>query len=288
MNNKTKLDTLQSLVTCHFSTTAPATNALNRSATNRAIDGAGAAKKAARVYNTVISARGTAVGKAISLQQRTGVAIRKLGLPIRLGGIYLPVRRIAEAQNLFDDAIAELDTIREDILATYPAILREVNTQLGSFCSEVVIPSATEVAARFTMSLTILNQPVPVGELAGIVGEVANRVRAESTRQAQELLREAHAGPIVDLKKVLAEFTDALRNAQRLHFSQFDKLRDEVKRVRELNVLDLPEVEEVIALAEIAARLPDGELSNDERVVIAQQAERASARADDTLAALGL
>jgi hypothetical protein len=282
------VDTLQSLVMCYFSTTAPATNALNRSATARAIDAAGAAKKAARLYNTVVAAKGTAVGKAISLQQRTGVAIRKLGLPIRIGGIYLPIRRISDAQNIFDDATAELDVIREDILATYPDTVKDVEGLLAGFASEVSIPSATEIAARFTMGLTILNQPVPVGDLKGVVGEVANRVRAESKQQASAMLREAHAGPIVDLKRQLAEFTDALRNAQRLHHSQFDKLRDEVKRVRELNVLDLPEVDEVARLADIAARSPLGDLSTHERVSIAQQAERASEKADETLAALGL
>ena len=59
-----ELKAAQSLVLCYFSTTAPATNALNRSATARAITSAGAERNAARVYNTVLTAKGTAIGKA--------------------------------------------------------------------------------------------------------------------------------------------------------------------------------------------------------------------------------
>lgn len=283
-----KVNTLQSLVLCHYSTTAPAITALNRSATARVITGAGAAAKAARVYNTVISSRGTAVGKAVSLQQRVGVNLRKLGLPLKIGGFYLPIRRIADAQNIFDDGLCELDDVREDILATYPSLVGEVTTQLGSFATEVVIPTATDIAARFTMTMTILNQPVPVGELEGVVSEIANRVRADSQRQAHAMLRDAHSGPVADLKKQLTEFIDALRNAQRLHLSQFDKLREEAARVRGLNVLDLPEIDEVVRLAsEVSSMGVDG-MDQAERNRIAEKAAKASTLADDTLAALGL
>lgn len=282
------VDTLQSLVLCYYSVTAPATSVLNPSASAREVTQAGAAKRAARVYNTVLNAKGTAVGKAISLQQRTGVSIRKLGLPIRIGGIYLPIRRISDAQNIFDDGIAELDVIREDILSTYADVLDSIALQLGSFVNEVRLPTATEVASRFTMSMTILNQPVPVGDLVGVVSEVANRVRADSKQQADNLLREAHAGPINDLKRQLAEFSDALRNSQRLHLSQFTNLRDEARRVADLNILGLPAIAELARLAIDASGTHHSELTQQDRVGIAQQAERAASKADETLASLGL
>ena len=285
-----QLKTFQSIVLCHFSTTAPATNALNRSATARAVSAAGADRNAARVYNTILTARGTAVGRAISLQQQTGVAIRRCGSLCPTGGIYLRIKDVTEVQNIFDDAQVELDTIREDILATYPDLLVSLNTKLGSFANEVQIPTATEVASRFTMSMTIINQPVAVdgAVLIGLTEEVANRVRADSQRQVAEMLRASHAGPINDLKAVIAEFSDRLRNADRLHLSQFDKLRDEARRVQKLNFLDLPEIEEVVLAVADAARIPDGSLTQDERVRIAKKAEAASAKADETLAALGL
>ena len=289
-NNTMQLKTFQSIVLCHFSTTAPATNALNRSATARVVTAAGADRNAARVYNTILTARGTAVGRAISLQQQTGVAIRRCGSLCPTGGIYLRVKDVTEVQNIFDDAQAELDTIREDILATYPDLLVSLSAQLGSFTSEVQIPTATEVASKFTMSLTVINQPVAVdgAVLVGLTEEVANRVRADSQRQVTEMLRASHAGPINDLKAVIAEFSNRLRNADRLHFSQFDKLRDEARRVQKLNFLELPEIEEVVLAVADAARIPDGSLTQDERVRIAKKAEAASVKADETLAALGL
>ena len=286
----TQLKTFQSIVLCHFSTTAPATNALNRSASARAISSAGADRNAARVYNTVLTARGTAVGRAISLQQRTGVQIRRCGSLCQTGGIYLRIKDVAEVQNIFDDAQAELDTIREDILATYPDLLVSLHNQLGSFVNEVTIPTATEVASKFTMNLTVINQPVAVNEaaLVGLTEEVANRVRADSQRQVDEMLRASHAAPIADLKSVLTEFADRLRNADRLHLTQFDKLRDEAKRVSKLNFFEFQEINDIVDLVADIARTPLGELSQDERVRIAQRAELASTKADDTLAALGL
>jgi len=289
-NNTMQLKTFQSIVLCHFSTTAPATNALNRSASARAVSAAGADRNAARVYNTILTARGTAVGRAISLQQQTGVAIRRCGSLCPTGGIYLRIKDVTEVQNIFDDAQVELDTIREDILATYPTLLAALNTRLGSFATEVQIPTATEVASKFAMSLTVINQPVAVdgAVLVGLTEEVANRVRADSQRQVTEMLRASHAGPINDLKAVIAEFSDRLRNADRLHLSQFDKLRDEARRVQKLNFLELPEIEEVVLAIADVARIPDGSLTQDDRVRIAKKAEAASVKADETLAALGL
>lgn len=290
MTTTQQLKAFQSIVLCHFSTTAPATNALNRSATARAVTSAGADRNAARVYNTILTARGTAVGRAISLQQRTGVQIRRCGSLCQTGGIYLRIKDVAEVQNIFDDAQAELDTVREDILATYPDLLTALHSQLGSFVNEVHIPTATEVASKFTMNLTVINQPVAVNEaaLVGLTEEVANRVRADSQRQVDELLRASHAGPINDLKEVITEFVDRMRNASRLHLTQFDKLREEALRVQKLNFLDLPEIEQVVLAVADVARIPSGELTQDERVRIAQKAEAAAVKADETLAALGL
>ena len=289
-NNTLNLKVAQSLVLCHYATTAPATTALNRSASARAITSAGAEKDAARLYNTILAAKGTAVGKAISLQQRTGVAVRRFGMLCQTGGFYLRVKDVGEVQNVFDDAMVELDTIREDILATYPNLLNIIKGRLAGFANEVNIPSATEVASKFTMRLSVINRPVSVNEavLTGLTEEVANRVRADSQRQIEEDFRTSHAGPVRDLKKVIEDFTDAMRNADRLHLTQFDKLRDEAKRVKNLNFLDLPEIDEVVRLAADAAALPIGIPTKDERAVIAAKADKAISKADETLAALGL
>jgi hypothetical protein len=206
------------------------------------------------------------------------------------GGFYLRVKDVDQVQNVFDDAQAELDTIREDILATYPDLLAIVRGRLAGFANEVSIPTATEVASKFTMRLSVVNRPVAVNEavLNGLTEEVANRVRADSQRQIEEDFRSSHAGPVRDLKKVIEDFTDAMRNAERLHLTQFDKLRDEARRVKNLNFLDLPEIDEVVRLAADAAASPTSTPTKDERVAIAAKAEKAISKADETLAALGL
>jgi hypothetical protein len=290
MTNTMQLKTLQSIVLCYFHTTAPATNALNREATNRAISSAQAGRNAARVYNTILTARGTAVGKAISLQQTTGTKIRRHGSLCPAGGTYLRVRDISDVQNIFDDAQIELDTIREDIISTYPTLVGAVRGQLGKFADEVRIPSATEVASKFTMTLTIVNQPVAVDNalLKGLTEEVANRVRADSQRQVTDMLHASHAGPVHDLKEVIAEFVDRMRNAERLHVSQFDKLRAEALRVQKLNFFELPEIQEVVDMALAATVRPASELTHAERHEAASKAQRASDKADETLSALGL
>lgn len=283
-----QLKTLNSLVMCVFSTTAYGTTRYNRAATVRVANQAGASAEAAKVYNRVVLAKGTAIGKAISLQNRIGVKIRNLGMQCRIGGIYLPVKRIVEAQNIFDDGIAELDVIREDIIAVYPELEAKVRSMLAGFANEVEVPTATQVASAFTMSMTILNQPVAVGEMSGVVDEVANRVRADSHRQAQELLREAHSDPVERLREQLIEFIDKMRNAERLHLSQFDKLRNAARDCKALNVLEIPEIDEVVRLAASAAAIPSESLTHSERVDCAVRAEKAAAKADETLAALGL
>jgi len=287
---KMELNTVNSLVLCHLASTAPNTTVLNRSASARAAAAAGAASNAARTYNTVINSKGTPIGRGISLQHQVAVNIRRLGLPCPMGGIYLRVRDVERAQNIFDDGMAELDVIREDILACYPMLLREVTIRLGSFINEVAIPTATEVASRFTMRMTIIAQPTALDNnvLSGLTDEVANRVRADSQRQIDDMLRAAHAGPIRDLKRVLEEFIDRVSNAERLHLTQFDKLREEAIRLNDLNVLKIPEIDDLISELAGVCVPPVGIPNNTERAGYAKRASVVMTKAESTLSALGL
>jgi hypothetical protein len=288
----TQLKTANSIVIAHFSTTKPATTRLNKAASISAASDAKAAKGAARLYNTVLESKGTAVGRAGSLLNATGTAIRRFGMPCASGGYYVPVKSVPEIQNIFDDAAMQLDIIREDILATYDQIIAAAYTNLGEFVKQVSIPTATEAASGFSMRLAIIAQPAALDGpvLSGLTDEIANRVRAESQAQIQDMLRSAHAGPVQDLRGTLAEFCDALRNARRLHMTQFDKLEDEVRRVRELNVLELPEIDALADAASKAAAMRDSVNASDNgsRVQVAVVGESVMQQADATLAALGL
>jgi hypothetical protein len=285
------MNTINSIVLCFYSTTAPRTTTLNRAATARATNSAGAATNAARLYNSVINAKGTAVGKAVSLQNQTGTNIRRFGMPCAAGGYYVRVRDVQKVQDIFDDAQLDLDSIREDILSTYPEIIGGVRQRLGAFAQEVTIPTASEIASKFTMSLAFTNQPAPIDGpvLSGLSEEVANRVRAESKAQVQDMLRKAHAAPVQDLSNTLLELIDRLRNADRLHLSQFDKLDSEVRRVRGLNVLALPEINTLLDAAQGIADLKHSmSTAAEDRANAAGRAEKVAAQADETLNAIGL
>lgn len=278
-----------SLIMVYYNTTAPRTTVLNRSATGQIISRAQATKHAARVYNTILNTRGTAVGRAVSLQNSLGDNIRKHCLPCPVGGYYVRLRDIELVQNLFDDAQMNLDDIKEDILREYPDIIQRVTVDLGKFATEVTLPSATEVASKFTISLRYTNEPAPVtGVLQGLAKEVAYRVTAESRAAVDEMLRAAHAGPLADLRRMLNEIADKLRNAERLHLTQFDNLANEISRVAKLNVLGLPEIDGVLADAKAVAKNKRDGLTPSERADIATAAETTASVAAGIIDALGL
>ena len=287
MQNKT--EQANSLIMVYYNTTAPRTTVLNRSATGRILTRAAAAKHSARVYNTILNTRGTAVGRAVSLQNSLGESIRKHCLPCPVGGYYARLRDITLVQNLFDDAGILLEDIKDDILREYPNIIGRVRSDLGMFADEVDIPSATEVASKFTISLRYINAPVPItGVLKGLSSEVSNRVKAESRSAVDEMLRAAHAGPLADLRRVLTEVADKLRNAERLHLSQFNNLAFEIERVSKLNVLDIPEVNDVVTAANDIIKMKQENMTHSERVEVAINAESVVTIANQTIAALGL
>lgn len=284
-----KKEQANSLIMVYYNTTAPRTTVLNRSATGRILTRAAAAKHSARVYNTILSTRGTAVGRAVSLQNSLGESIRKHCLPCPVGGYYARLRDVTLIQNLFDDASILLEDIKDEIIREYPSIIAKVQSDLGKFADEVALPTATEVTSKFTISLRYINAPVPVtGVLSGLSQEVANRVKAESRAAVDEMLRAAHAGPLADLKRVLTEVADKLRNAERLHLSQFDNLAFEIERVAKLNVLDLPEVSDVVAAARVVVQQKRDGLSDQDRTVIAVDAESAADKAASIINELGL
>jgi len=290
MKKETNKDmSINSLIMVYYNTTAPRTTVLNRSATGQIISRAQATKHSARVYNTILNPRGTAVGRAISLQNGLGESIRRYCLPCPIGGYYAQIRDIVHIQSLYDDAIVSLDEIREDIISEFPDIIERVKRDLGKFVEQVQLPTATEVASKFTINLRYTQSPAPIeGVLRGVASEVANRAKAESRAAVDEMLRAAHAGPIADLRRVLNEIADKLRNAERLHLTQFDNLASELRRVARLNVLDLPEINDVLSrTTAIVSNKRDG-LSQDERVDIARAAESTAQIADQLIESLGL
>ena len=289
MSSKKAQHKANSLVMVYYSTTAPRTTVLNRSATGQIITRAQATKHSARVYNTILNTRGTAIGRAVSLQNGLGESIRKHCLPCPVGGYYTRVRDIELIQNLYDDAVIALDDIKDDIIREFPDIISRVRQDLGKFAEQIELPTATEASSKFTITLRYINEPAPLDNvMTGLSAEVANRVAAESRAAVQDMLRAAHAGPLADLRRMLNDIADKLRNAERLHLTQFDNLASELNRVAKLNVLNLPEINDILGQAKnIVSQKRDG-LSNDDRVEIAAAAESTASMATSIIDALGL
>jgi hypothetical protein len=284
-----KVNKANSLIMVYYNTTAPSMHVLNRPATSSIIEKAGAANRAARVYNTILNSRGTAIGRAVSIQNSLGESIRRYCLSCPIGGYYARVRDVEQIQNLYDDALMNLDDVKLDIIAEYPKAIAKVKQDLGDFVNEVTLPTATEVASKFTISLRLLNQPTPItGVLKGLSDEVSYRVEAESRMASDELLRAAHAGPLADLRNTLNDIADKLRNAKRLHLTQFDALTHAVNRVADLNVLDLPEVDDVVTAAHDIIKMRQENMTHSERIEAAINAESVVTIANQTIAALGL
>lgn len=272
-----------------YQTTAPSTTTLNRVATARAVQAAKASKEAARLYNTVLKSKGTAIGKAVSLQNLTGQKIRRYGLPCPAGGLYVRRDDVRRVQDIFDDAQIEMDRIRGEIVLTYDECVADIKAALGDFANEVYIPTASTAASRFTMQLTWLAAPGALDNrfLKGLSTELANRLRAESESRAEDMLREAHAAPVRDLRDRLLTLTEKLTQAERFHPSQVDHVRAEARRLRALNVLGIDQLNQLVdevnsAFGEVT------EVDKSQRSALATEANRISNKAKETLAALGL
>lgn len=290
---KTDLTTINSLVLCKLSSTAPSTSVLHKGASAKLVNTAGATKKSARVHATIVERRGTAVGRAAALVNQTQAAIRKFALPCPSieGASYVQARDVDAVQQAFDDAIAKLTDIRKDIVAEWPSLISAARLQLGQLAFDVEWPTAEEFAARFTMSLTWLGKPAPVtGVLEAVTAETAARVRASSEQAVRRDLLEAHGHPIRELITTLAESVEQVRNGQRLRQERFDRIRNAASDIAAKNWLALPELDKLVeSLRESVAEIGDASsLTKGQRGEAADKISVAHRKAEETLASLGL
>jgi len=242
----------------------------------------------------------TPVGRAASLQQQTRTALMKH--VVRVGDSKLILKRdIPTVQCLMQDAQADLEDIRDEIVADYPAIRtkllkrlqgKKVNGSIVGDDADVILPSATKIAAGFRMVQTFRATTAPLNHkvLQGIGDESAAQAVADSELAMEEELLRGTGALVRPLLSRLTEFTNMVRNAERLHPSQFDKLADELRRVNDLNALGVQEITDIIQTASLAVKgkASGADMSNDERNAIADVADDASAKCEDVLASLGL
>jgi len=291
---QTNLTQINSLVLCKLSSTAPSTSVLHKAATAKLVNANGITKKAARVHATIVERKGSAVGRAASLVTSTQAAIRKFALPCQAieGASYVQAKDVDAVQAVFDDAIAKLHDIRQDIVAEWPSLVAAARLTLGPLAFEVEWPTAEEFANRFTLTLTWLNQPAPIAGtlLESVTSETAARVRASSEQAVRRDLLEAHGHPIRELVTALAESVKQVRDGKRIRQERFDNIREAADDIAAKNWLALPELDALVeSLRESVADVSDAaSLSKGQRADAADRIATAHRKAEETLASLGL
>lgn len=291
---------INSLVLVKFSSTAPSTSVLHKGATANVCATNGAQKKTARVRVTTIERRGTSIGKAAALVNQLSLAIRKVALPCPTieGASYLQARDVDHVQRIFDDGIAKLADIRREICAEWPELVSAARISLGALAYEIEWPTASDFASRFDISLTWMGQPAAITGtvLEGVSNEVAARVRASSEASVKASLMEAHGTPIRDLLTELIGTPavmgtiEQLSNGKRIRRERFDNIREHAARIRQLNWLELPELDTLVAALESSVDGIDGdcELTKSTMDATVSKIKAAKVTAENTLAALGI
>jgi hypothetical protein len=242
----------------------------------------------------------TPVGRAASLQQTTRTKLMQH--VVRVGDTKLILKRdIPTVQCIMQDAQADLEDIRDEIVADYPAIRakllkrlqgKKVNGAVVGDDDDVVLPSATKIASGFRMVQTFRATTTPLNHkvLQGIGDESAAQAVADSELAMEDEMLRGCAALVGPLRTRLIKFADMVRNGERLHASQFDKLADELRRVNDLNALGVQEITDIIQTAALAVKgkACGSDMTSDERNAIGDVADDATSKCDDVLASLGL
>ena len=238
------LKTINSLVLFSFRTKQPATTKLNRRAGVQAAINNGASRNAARLYNRFLESRGTVIGKISTLFNQTSKKMRERALPNASGGYYLRAKDVDHVQGVFDEALNELDHLKQELLNDWEQLPRP---ELGQFAQDIKMPSKYEFADAYHMELDWMRQPAAIEGtvLEGVSTETAARVRAESQKSTERSLIAAHAEPVRETLKMLTGAIDHLATGKRLRSERFKALQDQIGRLDDMNWLDLPELKQL-------------------------------------------
>ena len=233
----TALKTINSLVLFSFRTKQPATTALNKRASAKAAIDANADRKSARMYNRFLESNGTLIGKISK-------AMREKALPHSAGGYYLRAKDVDAVQAIFDEAENKLDQYKAELLAEWDNIPKP---KLGSFEQDIRIPDRHEFVGKYSMELQWLRQPASIEGtvLEGVSTETAARVRAESQKSNERSLVAAHAEPVQETLKMLSGAIEHLTSGKRLRNERFEALQAQIKKLDDLNWLELPELKNI-------------------------------------------
>ncbi len=130
-------------------------------------------------------------------------------------------------------------------------VLDEAQKQQGALFDPSVYPDVSDVAGQFTTKITYL----PVGDLApNLFDHVETEIKSEIERRVSEttnaLVVDAVRQPIERMiEAVINVYDKTSRDGARIHESLMGRLQDVVEAMPALNVLNIPELDELARYA---------------------------------------
>jgi hypothetical protein len=284
------LKTINSLVTLSVKTRQPGWSFRDKNATDAIREKNGGGK--ARVLDTIWEKEGP-LATASDAITSAAAKLRKFGLPQQKGGMYYIQRATIPAiQKVADDANAILAAAKAEIVSSYADLLAANQARVALSGADLRWPeTGADLAGKFALEVRWTSAPAEVSEdvLVGLTDEVAARVRAASRAQVEADLRAAHGAPVEELLELLAGAVKHLMTGTRLRSERFANIREAADRVRELNWLGIPELDDlagaVVGAVEVAAN-DAASLADSERLALARSLSNAKAAASSALAGL--
>ena len=282
-----KISAINSLVLFSFRTAQPATNKLNKRASKEIAEEADADAGAARLYNTLLQRKGTIIGRIASLFNATSKKLREKALPHAAGGYYLRAKDVEFVQHVFDDAQAELEILKQELVQDWDAIPRP---NLGDFEDDFVMPTAESFTSKYCMELEWMRRPASIEGtvLEGVSAETAARVRAQSQRSRDKALRDAHAQPVKELLATLVSTVEQMDSGKRLRSERFDNIKKGLKHLKDMNWLELSEIDSLVIALQPCCVDRSEIVDDSDKEQVKQRIQEAARVARNTLTDLGI
>lgn len=256
----------------HYSTHRAGLNVTHSRLTQDNCNATGANRKALRTVAQIFESKSTPVGEILSLFANTRIEIAKLGLRLSTGGYLVRANQLERVRAIFEEADDQLERLRGQLRRDYDKLVSNSKLRLGSAAEDIVFPSAEETAARFTHSLDYVPDPTS-GEvlLEGVSEEVAAKVRAQVEKSRQKLLEDGHSNLIKELLGFLTGTCDTdqgilgvLGSDCVVKKSRFERLKERLEAAKNLNWIDLPQLNSAIEALEPIANVDLDEIRGDE------------------------
>tara|TARA_R100001244_G_scaffold34524_2_gene31903 strand:- start:8900 stop:9817 length:918 start_codon:yes stop_codon:yes gene_type:complete len=284
-------------VLVHYGTHRAPTTVTHRPITDHTCATTGADPKSLRTVARLFESKDTPVGRILSLFAKTRVDISRCGLKLPTGGYLVRASKLEQIRKLYDEADDELERQRGELRIKFPALIAQSKLKLGTAADGIEFPDPEETAGKFSHQLDYTPDPTAGAiVLDGVAEEVAAKVRAQADKTRDNSLRDAHAGLIKELLGFVTGngkdvgILGVLGSDCTIKSGRFNGLAKRLEEARDLNYLNLPEVNEVIdALKPLAtADLDSARADDGERRKLEVQAKGLVSSTTKALASLGV